>query len=61
MTDKDMLEAAAKAAWKIEYDNDTGNDDGGFWEWWTVTDGAKSFKSDTEDDAKWLCDLLNAQ
>lgn len=45
--------------WKIEYDNDTGPSDEGFWEWWTVTDGDKSFKCDDEADAKWLCDLLN--
>lgn len=45
--------------WKIEYGNDTGPDDGGFWEWWTVTDGARSFKSDSEDDAQWLAETLN--
>jgi hypothetical protein len=45
--------------WTIEYDNDTGPNDGGFWEWWTVSDGAHSFKCDSEEDAKWLCDLLN--
>lgn len=45
--------------WKIEYDNDTGPDDEGFWEWWTVTDGEKSFKCDVEADAKWLLNLLN--
>lgn len=46
--------------WKIEYDNDTGPGDEGFWERWTVTDSDKSFKCDDEADAKWLCDLLNA-
>lgn len=34
--------------WRIEYDNDTGPSDEGFWEWWTVTDGTRSFKCDTE-------------
>ena len=46
--------------WKIEYDNDTGPGDEGFWEWWTVTDGARSFKCNSEDDAKWLSETLNA-
>lgn len=44
--------------WKIEYDNDTGPGDEGFWEWWTVTDGKRSFKCDSEDDAKWLLEAL---
>lgn len=45
-------------AWRIEYDNQ-GN--GGFVEWWNVTDGDKCFRSYDEDLAKWLCDLLNKQ
>ena len=45
--------------WAVEYHNDTGPTDEGYWEWWTVTDGEKSFKSDDEHDAKWLCTLLN--
>ena len=45
--------------WEIEYDNDTGPDDEGFGEWWTVSREDRSFKTDTEEDAKWLCDLLN--
>lgn len=48
------------AAWRIEYDNDVGPDDGGFWEWWTVTDGTKSFKCDSKPEAEWLCAKLNA-
>ena len=44
--------------WRIEYHNDTGPDDDGFWEWWEVTDGEKTFKSDSEEDAKWLLDLI---
>ncbi len=44
--------------WKIEYDNDVGPDDDGFWQWWTVTDGQRSFKCDTEEDAKWLLEKL---
>lgn len=45
--------------WKIQYDNDTGPDDESFLEWWTVTDGEKTFDCSNEDDAKWLCELLN--
>lgn len=50
-----------KAKWTIEYDNDTGPNDGGFWEWWTVTNGEKSFKSDDKGDAKWLAEVLNRE
>ncbi len=45
--------------WNIEYDNDVGENDESFWEWWTVRNGARFFKCDTEEDAHWLCDLLN--
>lgn len=45
--------------WTIEYDNDTGPSDEGYLEWWTVTNGSKSFKCDSESDAEWLCELLN--
>ena len=43
----------------IEYDNDTGPDDEGFWEWWTVTDGERAYKCDVEADAKYLALRLN--
>lgn len=46
-------------AWQIAYDNDTGHDDGGFYEWWDVTDGNRSFRCDSEEAAYYLCDLLN--
>lgn len=45
--------------WRIEYDNDTGPDDEGFWETWTVTDGTMSFKTSNENEAKWLEGKLN--
>ena len=45
--------------WKIEYDNDTGPMDDYFEEWWSVTNGDKSFRSYDEECATWLCDLLN--
>jgi hypothetical protein len=50
--------------WKIEYDNDTGPDDEGFWESWTVVkdlfvlDGM-AFECDSKESAEWLCALLN--
>jgi hypothetical protein len=43
----------------IEYQNDTGYTDDGFWEWWEVSDGNRTFKCDAEADAEWLCELLN--
>lgn len=46
--------------WAIEYNNDTGSNDEGFWEWWDVTDGDISFKANTEESAKFLCEKLNA-
>ena len=46
--------------WRIEYDNDTGPNDGGFWEWWTVTNGHTSFRADTAEDAETLRALLAA-
>ena len=45
----------------VEYDNDTGPDDGGFWEWWTITDGNRVFEAKNSDDAVWLCELLNKE
>lgn len=44
--------------WTVQYDNDAGPD-GGFAEWWTVTNGEKSFTAHSEADAKWLADVLN--
>jgi len=43
----------------IEYDSDTGSGDEGFWDWWTVANGKRSFRCFTEEDANYLCDLLN--
>jgi hypothetical protein len=45
--------------WRVDYNNDTGPNNESFWEWWEVTDGARIFKCDDENDAQWLCDLLN--
>ena len=44
--------------WYIEYDND-GN--GGYSQWWDVTDGDTEFRAWNEEDAKWLCELLNEE
>lgn len=49
--------------WRIEYDNDTGPNDDGFWELWTVVDshdGGMAFKCATEEAAKWLASVLNS-
>lgn len=45
--------------WTIEYDNDVGPNDDGFWEWWTVTNGERRFKCDEQADAEWLMEKLN--
>lgn len=45
--------------WRVEYGNDTGANDEYFYEWWTVTNGERSVKCDTESEGYELCDLLN--
>lgn len=45
--------------WSIESDNDTGPEDDYFIEWWTVSDGERSYTCRNEKDAEWLRDLLN--
>lgn len=45
--------------WTIEWDNDTGPNDGYYVEWWNVTDGTKTFRTESEKDAEWLAELLN--
>ena len=32
--------------WKVDYDNDTGPLDEFFVEWWTVSNGTRTFKCD---------------
>jgi len=44
--------------WQIEYENNV-TFDGGFWEWWEVSDGSKTFKCNNHEDAEWLCGILN--
>lgn len=48
------------APWKIEYNNDTGPGDDSFYEWWEVSNGDMTFKSDNEDHAEWLLALLKS-
>ena len=50
----------SKTTWWVDYQNDTGPNDGGFYEWWEVTDGARTFKCDSEEDARCLAVVLNA-
>jgi hypothetical protein len=46
--------------WKVEYDSDSSYEgEGAFWEWWQVTDGVTVFKTDYEEQANELCDILN--
>jgi hypothetical protein len=46
--------------WRVDYGNDVGPDDEGFWEWWIVTDGEKEFNCDDQSDAEWLQKQLNS-
>lgn len=46
--------------WTIWYDCGRGGGEF-FWEWWTVSDGTSSFRCFSEEDADWLCELLNKQ
>ncbi|MDY6862938.1 MAG: hypothetical protein SV062_08115 [Thermodesulfobacteriota bacterium] len=58
----DMKHCVLNVRWHVDYDNAVGRNDEGFWKWWTVTDrqnNEKYFKCNTEDDANWLCDILN--
>lgn len=46
--------------WQVEWHNDTGPDDDYYEEWWTVTDGKRTFRCDDNADAAWLQELLNS-
>lgn len=45
--------------YEVEYDNDTGPDDEGFYEFWKISNGESTFTAYSEGDANWLCELLN--
>ena len=47
--------------WKMEYHNDVGPNDEGFWEWYEVTDGKRTFKCNLEEDALWLLAVLEGK
>jgi len=50
------------ANFRVEYDNDTGPNDEGFFEYWSVTNDELSFRVDSsQQDADWLAGVLNAQ
>lgn len=44
--------------WIIEYTNDVTEDDA-FSEWWIITNGEIAFQTDSEDHARWLCEIIN--
>lgn len=46
---------------KVEWDNDVGSNDDGYWEWWALVDakGVVVAKCDDEAIANKLADLLN--
>jgi hypothetical protein len=46
-------------AWVIEYDNDTGPGDEYFVEWFNVTNGEKSFRCNSKEDAEFLLASLS--
>lgn len=46
-------------AWVIEYDNDTGSGDEYFVEWFNVTNGEKSFRCNSKEDAEFLLASLS--
>lgn len=55
----DPSAAAQGEAWKVEYNNDTGFNDEGFEEWWTVTNGNVGYRCDSENDAVQLLSVLS--
>lgn len=61
------LQEAATESDEVVYDNDTGPDDGGYWEWWTSGSGKFDDKEGADfyhaarnstlpAEAKWLCE-----
>lgn len=46
--------------WRVEYDN-CSDDDGGFDEWWTVTNGEMSFRSYDKSAAEWLLKCIHGR
>lgn len=48
-----------EAPWTIEYMNDVDGHDENFREWWIVSNGQRTFSSESREDALWLCGMLN--
>ena len=46
--------------WLKDWDNDTGSRDSYYKEWWTISDGQRTFRCDKEADADWLLETLRA-
>ena len=46
--------------WTIEYETYTDLGDQVLLQWWTITDGERSFRCDTQKDAEWLREMLNS-
>ncbi len=49
-----MSDWVAKYCCAVDRENDV------FEDWWEVTNGIDTFKTDEREPAQWLCDLLNA-
>lgn len=49
---------SAPSVWAIEYNNEVGHGNEWFAEWWTVSDGERSFTCKSQDDAEWSRDVL---
>ena len=59
MTDEELYPYITVPEFVVEYNNDCGMADDGFWEWWIVTNGELVFRCDEEGAANWLCHVLN--
>lgn len=45
--------------WKIEIENDVGDNDDYYREWWSVNNNITKYHCDTKKEAEFLCALLN--
>lgn len=64
LPDEAVPEAAKPAnnlivnTWRIEHCNTVDPYDGHLHEWWNVTNGTRSFRCNSKEDAEWLRDTL---
>ena len=56
---KQNADGQSDPRWVILYDNGTGPSDEGYYEWWSVTDGERLYRCNSEADAAFLCETLN--